>query len=179
MFNRRTVPSAVFFAVLFATCVYGQRAELMNTRFVSPDGGFKIELPSEASHGVLPVGNLSNEAGSYTWKIPEGKITISFVEGIHGFNDGFEVVNDFGDSVTASLVKTEGKVMERTEFSFDGHPGLELRIKRNSGSSINRFILVGDRLYILTANFTRDDNDFRLLQILDTFQTMDHGSLIA
>ena len=138
-----------------------------------------IELPSDANSGVLPIGSLSSGAGSYTWKVPEGKITVSFVEGFHGFNDGFAVVNDFADSVTASLNKTDGSVTERTEFSFNGHPGLELRIKRNAGCSINRFILAGDRLYILTGNFARDDNDFRILEILDTFQTMDHGNLIA
>jgi hypothetical protein len=179
MFKRRMILAAASFVVLSALSVVCQSADIAKTRFVSTNGRFTIDLPAEANDEVLPVGSATDGAATYTWTLPEGKISISFVEGIRGFSDGYVVVNDLADSVTASQLKAGGKVIERIEFSDKGHPGLELRLGRRSGSAVNRFILVRNRLYILTVNPTAEDNMSRMIEILDSFRALERGDFTA
>ncbi len=175
MNKKRSLSLAVFLAATLTTSVY---ADIMNAKFVSFDGGFTIDLPTNIDQGVRPVGSMSTDAATYTWNVNEGNFTVGFVNGIRGANDAFKVLNDLADTVSASLTKAGGTITERIEFNSSGHPGIQLRVKRDDGFSINRFLLVNDRLYILTVNWKRGAEGSRI-RILDSFEVIDTKALIA
>ena len=179
MSNKRSLAAAVALTVVLGIPVSAQRSDIIGARFVSVQAGFSIDLPSSADDGVLPIGSASTEAGTYIWKRPEGNFTVGFVDGIPGFTDGFAVLNEFADSVTANQLKAGSKVSERMEFSSNGYPGVELRIKRKTGFAVNRCVLVRKRLYILTADFAEGENESVILSILDSFQPIDRYLLVA
>ena len=178
MFKRSFV-SAVLFTAALSVSVFSQTARLVDAKFVSHDGGFAIDLPSRMDGGVRPIGDLNGGAGTYSWNVPEGSFTVGFVEGLQVTGDSFRVLNDFADRVILTQSKTGGKTMERVEFSFDGNPGVQLRIRRGKINAINRFILVKSRLYILTANFDGPDGEDDVTAILDSFEVLENRSLIA
>lgn len=179
MNKKRGLVSAVLVAAVFAVSAFAQKADVINAKFVSVDGGFMIDLPSNIDTGVRPVGNLDTGAGTYTWHVPEGAFTIGFVDGIRAEDKSFAVLNEFANSVTATQAKAGGKVTERVEFSHNGNAGIQLRIKRGEAFALNRFILVKNRLYIITADFPRAGGEPAVTAILDSFEVIDSRSLIA
>jgi len=178
MFKRSFV-SAVLFTAALSVSVFSQTSSLVSAKFVSRDGGFAIDLPSNMDGGVRPVGDLNGGAGTYSWNVPDGSFTVGFVEGMHVSGDSFSVLNDFADRVTGSQSRTGGKIIERIEFSLDGDPGIQLKIRRGKINAINRFILARNRLYVLTADFDDSDGDDSVTAILDSFELLENRSLIA
>jgi hypothetical protein len=178
MNKRRGLVTAVLVAA-FAVSAFAQKADVVNAKFVSVDGGFMIDLPGSIDTGVRPVGSLDTGAGTFTWHVPEGRFTVGYVDGIRGEDKSFAVLNEFADSVTATQTKGGGKITERTEFSYNGSAGIQLRIRRGEAFAVNRFILVKNRLYIITADFPRADGEPAVNAILDSFEVIDSRSLVA
>ena len=175
MNKTRSLCLAVFFV---AALSISANADIWNARFVSLDGGFSIDLPTSIDQGVRPVGSMSTGAATYTWKVPEGDFTVGFVNEIRGANDAFLVLNELADTVSASIAKAGGTLTERIEFNSSGNPGIQLKIARSDSFSINRFILVNDRLYILSVNWKEGTESSRV-RILDSFEVIDTKALIA
>ena len=166
---------AVFLAAAFNIPALGQ---IVDAKFVSYEGGFTIDLPSTIDQGVRPVANMSHGAATYSWKLPDGNFTIGFVDGIRPYQDGFDVLNELSDKVTLSLSKTGGKITERIEFNYDGHPGIQITVNRGDHPSINRFILAGNRLYTLVADHGPGSGNI-WLRVMDSFEIIDAKALIA
>lgn len=172
--------AAVLAALVFSVGAFAQ-GEVVRAKFVSIDGGFAIDLPNRIDESIRPVGSMSAGAGSFTWRVAEGTFTIGFVDGVSAKpGDGFSKLNDLAASVDAVQSRLGGKLIDRSEFSFDGYPGTELRIERPDGvRAIIRFILVGQRLYILTADWPAVKDEIVPRRILDSFELTDSRALIA
>ena len=164
-----------------ATLAQAGSARFVPAKFVSIDGGFSIDLPNRTDASVRPIESVSMGAGTFTWHLPEGTFTVGFVEGISVLPaEGFRVLNELAAASEAAQAKTGAKVIDRCEFSFDGFPGIELRTERLGGvRSINRFILVGQKLYVIAADWSVSGNEKSVKKILDSFELADPKSLIA
>jgi hypothetical protein len=173
-----------FLAAAAAVLVFsstGFAQDVVPAKFVSIDGGFRIDMPSRVDESIRPIGSMSAGAGSFSWRVREGDFTVGFVEGISvPPNEGFAKLNDLAATVDETLARSGAKLIEKCEFSFDGYPGIELRVERPGGiRAINRFILAGRRLYILTADFPAAENEAVPRKILDSFEITDSKALIA
>jgi hypothetical protein len=171
------------FAAVCSLTAFSQdgTGKFVRSKFVSLDGGFTIDLPSRTETSIEPTGSLSSSASTFTWKNDKGNFTIGFVDGISAPpRDRFSALDTLADTVAATQKNSGSKVVDRCAFSFDGYPGVELRVERPGGArSVNRFILVGRRLYILTADWPAAKDGAAALQILDSFELIDAKSLIA
>ena len=183
MLIKRSVFAAVLFAAVCASTAFGQSdtGRFVRSRFVSFDGGFTVDLPSRTDNSIERVGSIFSGASTFSWRYDKGNFTIGYVDDIPAIpGNGFRPLNDLADTVAATLAKTGGKVVDRCPFSFNGYPGIELRIDRRAGSgSINRFILVGHRLYILTADWPLEGSEAASRQVLDSFDLIDTKALVA
>jgi hypothetical protein len=183
MLNNRSIIAAVLFAAVCSFTAFAQdgTGKFVRSKFVSLDGGFTVDLPSRTDTSIEPAGILSAGAATFSWKNNKGNFTIGFVDGVAAPpKDGFIALNSLADTVAETQKISASKVVDRCAFSFDGYPGIELRVERSGGArAINRFILVGRRLYILTADWPATKDEAAARQILDSFELIDAKSLIA
>ena len=147
-------------------------------KFVSPDGGFTIELPKEGLQGVDPVGDLNSGAGSYAWITDDGQFSISYLEKAFPVLNANESLKALADVILKSPLNRAATIVSRRQFEKGGNPTIELRLKRPGGSAINRLIVVKGRLYVLTADWV-DGDGAAAISALDSFQLVDRSSLIA
>jgi hypothetical protein len=181
--NIKVLFAAVLFAAACSFTAFAQDApgKFVRSKFVSLDGGFTIDLPSKTDAAIEPTGSLSAGAGTFSWKNDMGSFTVGFVDGISAPpEEGFAALNQLAESVTSTQSSSGSKVVHRSPFSFGGHPGIELRVERPNGArAINRFILVGRRLYVLTADWPASKDEPAARLILDSFEPIDTKALIA
>jgi hypothetical protein len=183
MINNRRLFAAVLLAAVWSLAVYAQdnSGKIVTVKFVSVDGGFKIDLPNTIDESIRPVGSMSSGAGSFTWRVPEGTFTVGYVEGVSVVpGEGFRALNELAAAAEAAQAKAGAKIVDKCEFSLDGAPGIELRAERPAGiRSINRFILAGGRLFILTADWPSTSDGRSAKKILDSFELADTRALTA
>ena len=183
MLNNRRLYAAALLAAVWSLAVFAQdsSAKIVRAKFVSVDGGFKIDLPNTINESIRPVGSISSGAGSYTWRVAEGTFTVGYVEGVSVVpSEGFRALNELAAAAEAAQQKAGAKVVDECEFSLDGAPGIELRAERPAGvRAINRFILAGGRLYILTADWPASANESSVRKILDSFELTNGRELLA
>lgn len=172
--------AAVLAAFIFSSGLLAQ-PEIVPAKFISVDGGFVIDLPNRTDESIRPIESVTTGAGSFTWRLAEGSFTVGFVEGVSTApREGFAKLNELAARVAAVQGRSGARVIDRCEFSFDGYPGIELRIERPGGvRAINRFILVGQRLYVLTADWPAAVNEAAPRRILDSFELNDNKVLTA
>lgn len=148
-------------------------------KFVSQDGGFAIDLPRNTSVGLQPIGIVAIGANSYEWETAEGRFTVSYIEGSFPPDEGASTLNSLAHAVISEQRTAGGKLTARREFEFDGNPAIELQIDRPDTRAINRFILVKNKLYVLTGDVPQDSDGKAAARILDSFELIDSATLIA
>src|SRR2546423_8523005 len=129
---------AVLLAAVCSSPLFGQT----KARFISLDGGFSIDLPKDEYEGLDPVGNISSGAGSFSWHTDSGLFTVSFVEGAFPIDQAGLSLNALADAVAGGQTQMKSKVIGRRQFTLNGNPAVEIRIRRATGSAINRFVMV-------------------------------------
>ncbi len=169
--------SAVFLAAAF--CVTCHAAPADTVHIVSVEGGFMIDLPPEVDGGESPVGDAGSGATAFSWHTTDGNFTIGFIDGIRRSAAPAAFLAELNRTVSSNQRRSGAHMIDKTNLSFEGNPGIELRLKRGDSFVIERFILVKNRLYILTADITADDSADAAAQILDSFELIDGTSLIA
>ena len=183
MTNIKVLLAAVLFAAVCSFTAFAQDTpgKFIRSKFVSLDGGFTIDLPNKTDASIEPTGSLSAGAGTFTWKNDAGNFTVAFVDGISAPpEEGFAALNQLADSVASTQSSVGSKVAHRSPFSFEGHPAIELRVERPGGArAINRFILAGRRLYVLTADWPAAKDEIAARLVLDSFELIDTKALIA
>lgn len=165
---------AVLLAAFCSVSVVGQT----KAKFVSQDGGFTIDLPSEGYQGVEPVGDLNSGSGTYAWVTEAGQFSVSYVEGAFPMRTAAESINTLADVILKSPANRQSTILSRKQFVVDGNPVIELRIKRPQGSAINRLFMVKRRLFVITADWVDGDGK-DAAGILDSFELIDGRKLIA
>ena len=174
MHNKICLIVAVLLAAICSTSTLGQT----KAKFVSVDGGFSIDLPKDEFEGLEPVGNVGNGAGSFSWHTDAGLFTVSYVEGAFPIDQAPASLNALADAVAGGQKEMKSQVIGRRQFMFSGNPAVEIRIRRAGGSAINRFVMVGRRLFVLTADWSDGDGS-EVIRVLDSFDLIERRSLVA
>ena len=165
---------AVLLAAFCSVSVVGQT----KAKFVSQDGGFTIDLPSEGYQGVEPVGDLNSGSGTYAWVTEAGQFSVSYVEGACSMRTATDSLNTLADVILKSPANRQATLLSRKQFVSNGNTVIELRIKRPQGSAINRLVVVKRRLFVITADWVDGDGE-NAAAILDSFELIDSRQLIA
>ncbi len=146
--------------------------------FVSAEGGFSVELPSEADgvHELSQNGGLTT-GKLFMWVLVEAGIVV----GYSIFSDPkFEVETDqqIGDYLAGVrngvLRGRKAELLKERPFTWAGHRGLEFLFKLPDGArGIGRAFLVGKRGYTLLAHLAEGSEAEELtLKAFDSFQLL-------
>jgi YD repeat-containing protein len=150
-------------------------------KFVSLDGEFTIELPSQVSafEGVRPVPNRSNGGSRYTWKTAAG---LYFVEFISYVNPPAETIEHIRDTVerSASTLSSKGAtIISKMEITVDGHPAIDLKYSNAGNTYVSRAVLARNKLYVLSTYWPDAESGESRIKILDSFRIIDGKAEIA
>ena len=165
---------AVIVAVACAVGAFGQT----KAKFVSQDGGFTIDLPREGYQGLEPIGDVNSGAGTYAWVTDDGQFSVSYLEGAFSIQSAESSLEKLADVIISSPANRQATILSRQKFVTNGNLMIELRIKRPTGTAINRLVMVKRRLYVITADWI-DGNGNNAEQVLNSFELVDRQGLTA
>lgn len=174
MHQKTCLLMAVLLAAVCSVSMFGQT----KAKFVSQDGGFTIDLPREGYQGVEPVADFNSGSGTYAWMTDDGQFSVSYVEGDFPIMTAGDSLNTLADVILRSAANQRVTLLSRKQFVVDGNPVIELRIKREQGSAINRLVMVKHRLFVITADWSDGDGK-NASDILESFKIVDSRLLIA
>jgi len=165
---------AVIVPVACAVEVFGQP----KAKFVSQAGGFTIDLPREGYQGLEPIGDVNSGAGTYAWVTDDGQFSVSYLEGAFSIQSAESSLEKLADVIISSPANRQATILSRQKFVTNGNLMIELRIKRPTGTAINRLVMVKRRLYVITADWT-EGNGNNAEQVLNSFELVDRRGLTA
>lgn len=175
----------LFAVFLFSSvCVLSQTT---NELFISPAGGFKINLPKtfDSSKEVSDIfGGFDGNGIRYIWekpaeyryqvqyiKIETEKTTLTNLEKT-------KILESFKKGLIKGL-KAEGFPFIEKSYSFNGNKGAELHFSVDDAKAIIRIFVVNKRIYYLGIISAIKENESQTVKILDSFNLLDKKSLIA
>ena len=143
--------------------------------FSSSEGGFKIGLPPRAAEKPEsydgPKGRI--ETTSYRWFVlNHGQYQVSYLDSDRILENAADNDRIFDNLRDLLLSKGPGHLEGDLELKLAGHPGREIKIKDKSGINIQRFYLVGQRMYTVSA-FVPSKLECALdsvIKVLDSFE---------
>jgi hypothetical protein len=149
--------------------------------FVSMEGGFSIDLPNQFSHvdDIDPVPGSVKGGSNFTWRLKDAAYAAGFIDRILTPMQGLTLVDDLVSQYTEKAQGGGGKLVSRTEFMLGGHRGLAVTVARPTFVSQARYLLVGQRVYVLTAGWLPGNDGAEQIKILDSFRLMDAAAIIA
>ena len=177
MLLKTKLVSAVLVAAVL--CIMCSTAFADTVRVVSVEGGFMIDLPPDADAEENSIGDADSGAAAFMWHTANGDFTIGFVDGMRRSAEPAAFFAELNKTVVRDQRRAGARVLEKTDLSFEGNPGMELRLQRGDSVVVERFILVKNRLYVLTADMTAIDSADEAAHILDSFELIDGTALIA
>lgn len=122
--------------------------------FSSAEGRFKIGLPPRAADKSESYDGSRGhiETTRYKWFIlNQGQYQVSYSDSdriLENASDSERIFDNLRDKL---LSKGAGHLEGDLELKLAGHPGREVKIKDESGINIQRFYLVGKRMYTVSV----------------------------
>jgi hypothetical protein len=150
--------------------------------FVYLDDGFSIDLPKYIYNreGIGPKEGAIAGGNQFVWQIPEGIFTIVYLEYVSTPADNRALLKSFSNNLIQQYIIDGGKLLNQTEISLNGNPGMEIRIQLKSGGvGIARYYLVKNWLYVITGVWGASGDGAAQLKILDSFKLVDSKAYIA
>lgn len=164
-------------------------AQENDKKFISADGGFRINLPSayksaEFAGISAPQVGVDGEGKAYSWEvypIINAKVTYYLLtkkKGALTQDDKTRLLEYLKTELNKSLASMSAPVTEK-EYSFQGSKGFELQITYPGGKGILRAFISGKRLFCLTLVFPTDLDEPQFTGILDSFHILTNDELVA
>jgi hypothetical protein len=121
--------------------------------FSLPNGQFAVSMPAKPISQSIP---LDSKPGSLVANIlaldKEGEsYAVTYVEFPNRVDDPTKSKAMLDGIVEKELVKTAGQLINHTDVSLSGFSGREVRIEVVDGFWVDRFYLVGRRIYLVSA----------------------------
>jgi hypothetical protein len=143
--------------------------------YTSPDDSFSIQLPGKAS--VEPTKIPLEDGGSMMATVISASPTdhtaymITYIERTNfGQRPPDQVLDAARDG---GLRKIQGTVLTQKKITVQGYPGLDVQARARRDSLADfRIVVAGDRLFVITAIATEDDDrePKTIERILDSFK---------
>jgi hypothetical protein len=191
-----SVIRGIFFVIVFITLLSelviaqsiissGNSSSSNNTKtqtgFVSIDGEFSINLPSNVS-GYRPLESkegASKGGNEFSWKTPTGSFLIAFADLIISPESSKTLLETTGNLFIEKTAKMGGALISKKEITIDNNRGLEIRMQLNGGVGISRLYLVKNRLYSLVTAWKNGEDGELQLKILNSFKLIDGKAIVA
>lgn len=150
--------------------------------FVSLDGGFTIALPQQNNSftGIKATAGVNKGGSQFTWTVPQGSFLVAYVDRILSTQESKQVLQSSAERVIQGLNNEGSKLISKNEIYSNNHPGIEIVILSKSNEfGVLRYILVENRLFILTTGWKDSENGREQLKILDSFRLVDSKAIVA
>jgi hypothetical protein len=121
--------------------------------FSLPDGRFAVSMPAKPKSQSIP---LDSKPGSLVANIlaldKEGEsYAVTYVEFPNRVDDPTKTKAMLDGIVERELVKVAGQLINQSDVTLSGFNGRELRVEVVDGFWVDRFYLVGSRIYFVSA----------------------------
>jgi len=121
--------------------------------FSFPNGQFVVSMPAKPKSQSIP---LDSKPGSLVANIlavdKEGEsYAVTYVEFPNRVDDSAKSKAVLDGIVEKELVKVAGQLINQTDVALSGFSGREVRIEVVDGFWVDRFYLVGRRIYFVSA----------------------------
>ena len=144
--------------------------EKMERSFTSEEGRFKFDLPTRQP-SPSPAGN-GKTMKEFRWLVVNrGQYLITYYDYEGDVERGGQSDVVFDKLRDMMAAKGEGKVEVDKPLLLSGHPGREIQIRDDVGTHVQRYYLVGPRLYTVSVYvpYTLYCGFNDAIRILDTF----------
>lgn len=156
-------------ALVFSTNVYAQ-----NSLFTSSEGSFSIALPvkptEEASADIpdtKPGGKM------FKWILAERMMifVVAYADSVWA-KEGEEAAraNLAADGLIEAFEARGDTLVSRREITAAGFPGVEVKYRKKQFTMVNRYYVVGPRIYFILGMCEAGPNEVGLLKTLGSFQ---------
>ena len=149
----------------------------MEPTFTSVEGGFRIELPPAKPSQADPS-DTQHRMKRFKWLVlNQAQYEVDYMDSDNDFEDA--QAQDFFDKLRdAVAAKGPGQLELDRDLSLSGHPGREIRIRDDGGLNIQRWYVVGKRLYTVAAFVPRklDCAIDGVVKVLDSFKLVGEKS---
>ena len=146
--------------------------------FLSTEGRFKVGLPPRAAEKPDSYDGPKEhiETTRYRWFVANhGQYQINYSDSARILENAEDSERIFDNLRDLLLSKGAGHLEADLELKLAGHPGREIRIKDGSGTNIQRFYLVGHRMYTVSV-FVPSKLECALesvVKVLDSFELVE------
>jgi hypothetical protein len=146
--------------------------------FSSSEGRFKIGLPPRAADKPESYDGSKGhiETTRYKWFVlNHGQYQVSYSDSDRILENATDNKRIFDNLRDLLLSKGAGHLEGDLQLKLAGHPGREIRIKDGSGINIQRFYLVGQRMYTVSV-FVPSRLECALqsvVKVLDSFELVE------
>jgi hypothetical protein len=157
-------------------------SSILAQTFSSIEGRFKIALPPRAADKPKsydgPKGRI--ETTRYKWFVlNHGQYQVSYSDSdriLENASDSKRILDNLRELL---LSKSGGDLEGDLELTLAGHPGREIKIKDGSGINIQRFYLVGRRMYTVSVFVPRKLECAleSVVKVLDSFELVEDKPL--
>ena len=184
---RRLLPLVFLFLFVLTSGVAGQAPVVTMpaatpSPFISIDGGFTIDLPSwPVSEQPLPkVAGESAGGLMFVWRLDGGRqYQVAYVDRILTESSRTTLLDRLADDLVNEMTKLGQTLLDRKKFAFKQHSGMDLRFTVDAGTGQSRYILAGNRLYILSTGWPLGKLSEAYLKPFDSFDLIDRNEAIA
>ncbi len=181
----KTALKLSLFLLLAAVCGFAQEND---KKFVSADGGFRLNLPSayksvEVDAVSDPQVGIDGEGKTYSWEsypIIKAKVTYHLLtkrKGTLTQADKTHLLEYIKTEISKEVAKF-GPPAEK-EYSFQGSKGFELQLISPARKGVMRLFISGKRFFCLTMVFPADLDEPQFTAILDSFHILTNDELVA
>ena len=150
-------------------------------KFVSLDGEFTIDLPSQISGfaGVSPVPNLSNGGSRYIWREAPGYFLIEFITPTNLPTDTMAGLRMATERSASQLSEKGATIISKAEISVNGIPAIDLKYSKSGNIFLSRNLSTRKKIYVLSTYWPEAESGDSRIKILDSFRTIDGKAEIA
>lgn len=117
--------------------------------FISEEGGFSIDLPGSPPRQTGKSNSVNYY--EYTWPTNIGLYTVRYLDADHPIGNNLSNNTTLWKLRESVLAKSGGKAERDQEIMLGDYPGRELVINDERGIYLQRFYLVGRRVYDVSA----------------------------
>jgi len=149
-------------------------------RFTSIDGRFTVALPQQISSFSpisinTPKGRVT-AGDSYSWVLDGLQFEIGYMDmpiPIASAEDAKEMIHRGADVILNSAVSKGGTLVSRSDISFAGSVGHEIKVEVPGLVILARFYVIGQRVYQLIASSRKDAQlQASAVKVLDSFKPL-------
>lgn len=165
----RTLLIIIATVLIFYTGTYAQ-----SNSFKSDEGAFSISLSAKpTSEGSSDLPNSKPGGKLFKWMLEKELMAfaVSYADSIWAKQGEERMrVGSAADGLIEAFEARGDKLISRRDITLADVPGVEVKYRKKEHTLINRYYMVGTRLYFVMGICVSGSNEARVSKIIDSFQ---------